>query len=402
MTKSKSSKETKATETSEAEAATTDVTLEEPMKDETPTTEDAGTPDAASDTEFEADKVEETRDSEPDLPEDTPEDVPEPVTTERQPEVIVQKTGFVATLTAGVLAAGAGFLGAQYSSQSWPFEPGPSTDPLAVAQAAQDSVGALEDRVTATEDAVAAQAGATPDLSGIETQLSALSASLGDIEARVAALEARPTGTGDAPDVDMSEVEGEISTLQDQLAALIAEANVAEASAAAAAQTQLARAALARVMANLETGAPFANALADVEDASDVAIPEVLSNTAAEGVPTLLDLQNGFDPVAREALAAARGSASNEGAGVADRLGSFLRARTGARSVEPRDGDDPDAVLSRIGASVGTGNLGDALAEAEALPEEARSVMTDWLTQAETRQQALAAADALSQELNSN
>ena len=155
-------------------------------------------------------------------------------------------------------------------------------------------------------------------------------------------------------------------------------------------------------MANLETGLPFASALADIGEASDVMIPDVLSATAAEGVPTLLNLQDNFAPVAREALAAARGASSNEGAGVADRFSSFLRARTGARSVEPREGDDPDAVLSRSGASVGTGILGDALAEAEALPEEARSVMTDWLTQAEMRQQALAAADALSQELNSN
>ncbi len=376
----------------------TDETSEDQMKDDTSITDDAAAPDAM----LEGEKAENASDSEPDLPEELAEDVPEPATPEPQREVIVQKTGFVATLTAGILAAGAGFLGAQYSSQSWPFEPGPSTDPLAVAQTAQDSVAALEDRVTAAEEAVAAQAGATPDLSGLETQLSDLTASLSEIEARVGALEERPVGTNGTPAVDMSEVEGEISSLQDQLATLIAEANVAEASAAAAAQAQLARAALARVMANLETGAPFADALADVGGASDVAIPEVLTNTAAEGVPTLSELQDSFDPVARDALAAARGSASNEGAGVADRFGSFLRARTGARSIEPREGDDPDAVLSRIGASIGTGNLGDALAEAEALPDEARNVMSGWVTQVETRQQALSAADALSQELNSN
>ncbi|MEL7211283.1 MAG: hypothetical protein AAGK92_01395 [Pseudomonadota bacterium] len=390
MTKSKSSKKTEVTEVSEPEVVISDETLEDEAKDETPQQD---TPSDVNPLETADDTL--ATDAEP-------EDTSPYLQAEPEQKVIVQKTGFFATLTAGVLAAGAGFLGAQYSSQSWPFEPGPSIDPLAVAQSAQDDVGALEDRMTAAEDAIANQANAAPDLSGLEAELADITATLADVETRLATLEERPAATGMRQAVDMSEVEGEISTLQEQIASLIAEANFAEASAAAAAQTELARAALARMMANLETGAPFADALADMKSASDIAIPSVLSDVAADGVPTLLDLQDSFDPVARDALAAARGAASNEDAGVADRLGAFFRARTGARSVEPREGDDADAVLSRVGASIDTGNLGDALAEAEALPEEARSVMTEWLSQAQTRQQALAAADALLQELNSN
>lgn len=387
MTKSKSSKKTDSEKAPELEDTATDETTVN-LSDEKP--EEAKVLDVEPvNDDINAEEITADRQTEPN-------------STEPEKTVIVQRTGFFQTIAAGVLAAGAGFLGAQYASQSWPFEPGPSTDPLAVAQAAQDTVTELEDRLLSAESAIAEQAQLAPDLSEVAAQIAEASASITALDARLAELEARPVTDGATSSVDMAEVEGEITGLQEQVASLLAEANLAEESAAAAAQEQLARAALARVMANLETGTPFADALGDVENSADIAIPEILTATAAEGVPALTTLQESFDPAARAALAAARGSASNEDASVGDRLGAFLRARTGARSVEPREGDDPDAVLSRIGASVGAGNIGDALAEVDALPEQARSAMTDWLAQAETRHQALVAADALSQELISN
>lgn len=394
MTKSKSPKDTDKTDTSDAEAAALDEAKEEI------TAPDAAQPE--SDT-TQPDAKENSDDlTSGDQPEIEPEALEAAEQASAAPEqtVIVKKTGFMATLTAGVLAAGAGFLGAQYSSQSWPFEPGPATDPLAVAQQAQDIAEALEARVTDAEARLDTLP--EPDLSGVEAQISDVAAAVDAIAARVDALEARPVSDGAPATVDLSDVESEIAQMQDQVAALIAEANVAEQTAAAAAQAQLARAALAQVSASLETGVPFADALAEISAASDISIPETLSSVASEGAPTLAGLQADFDPVARDALAAARASVSDEGENVGDRLTSFLRARTGARSVEPREGDDPDAILSRIGASIATGNIGDALAEAEALPEEARSAMTDWLARAQTRQQALAAAQALSQQLNTN
>lgn len=390
MTKSKSSKKTEEPETTDVEQTVTNDTVLDDRQD------DAAESDETN--QSEAEIIEDTPKAEPSsLEEISSSDGPQ-----TEPQVIVQKTGFVATLTGGVLAAGAGFLGAQFSSQSWPFEPGPSTDPLVVAQSAQEGVVALEDRLGAAEVLIAEQSSATPDLSEVEAQISDLGAILGELETRITALEDRPVAETPGPTVDMSEVEGEIEDLKGQVADLMAEANIAEASAAAAANAQLARAALARVMANMETGAPFAAALNELADAADITIPDALAANAANGIPALVSLQDDFDDAARDALSAARSAGADEAAGVGDRLTSFLRARTGARSVEPREGDDPDAVLSRVGASIKTGNIGDALAEAEALPETARSAMTQWLSSAETRQQALAAVDTLSQELNSN
>jgi len=67
----------------------------------------------------------------------------------------------------------------------------------------------------------------------------------------------------------------------------------------------------------------------------------------------------------------------------------------GGRSVEPREGDDPDAILSRTEAAVTSGDLGAVLAEVSALPEGAQATMADWVAMVETR----VAADAAMAEL---
>jgi hypothetical protein len=70
--------------------------------------------------------------------------------------------------------------------------------------------------------------------------------------------------------------------------------------------------------------------------------------------------------------------------------------------VAPREGSDPDAVLSRAQAAVRAGDLGAALTEMESLPEAARTAMQDWLDAASARKAAQDAADELADSLNSN
>ena len=97
------------------------------------------------------------------------------------------------------------------------------------------------------------------------------------------------------------------------------------------------------------------------------------------------------------ALQAAR---AGEDGTISGGLGGFLRSQLGARSVAPREGDDPDAVLSRAEAALKAGELQTALTEIETLPEEAKAAMSDWITSARMRAQAQSAVNALSQELN--
>ena len=87
-------------------------------------------------------------------------------------------------------------------------------------------------------------------------------------------------------------------------------------------------------------------------------IPAALAN-AGDGIPTLLTLQEGFAEPARAALDAS--IRADMGDGWANRLTSFLRSQSGARSLTPHEGADPDAVLSRAEAALCGGTLVFAL-----------------------------------------
>lgn len=96
----------------------------------------------------------------------------------------------------------------------------------------------------------------------------------------------------------------------------------------------------------------------------------------------------------------ARAESTNED--TTSRVATFFANQLGARSVEPRAGDDPDAVLSRAEAALRSGDLGAVLSEVSALPEPAQQELSDWVASAETRKAALDGADAVAQTLNQN
>ena len=69
------------------------------------------------------------------------------------------------------------------------------------------------------------------------------------------------------------------------------------------------------------------------------------------------------------------------------------------RSIEPQEGTDPDAVLSRIEAAVRTGRIADALGEVQTLPEASQDALKDWTEQAQLRHDAVSAAKILAERL---
>ncbi|MGB7242398.1 MAG: hypothetical protein WBC93_09970 [Sulfitobacter sp.] len=251
-------------------------------------------------------------------------------------------------------------------------------------------------RLTALENS----GGATPSqdfgaaIETLETTIAELQSRLSDVEQRPAA----PTD-GSASSAELTALQNEIAAQKAEVDALLATAQSAEDEARAAAQQTLARAALARVMAALDSGKPFAAALADLTENSTVDVPENLAALASSGVATLADLQGLFPPASRAALAASRATAAAEqGGGVLE----FLDRQLGARSVTPREGTDPDAVLSRAEAAVGEGRLTDALAEIATLPVDGQAAMSDWLANATAYQNAQNAAETLAQSLTAN
>ncbi len=252
----------------------------------------------------------------------------------------------------------------------------------------------------------------------IDVSMSQTAAALADLQTRLSAAEKAPSGDGtlSAPAIaayqrELQDLRDEIASQQDRMNQMVTdtsaqleqtrtEAAAIEENAAAAARLATAQSALAQVLAALDTGEGFSGPLADFQASTDTAVPAALSSVASDGVPTLASLQDGFPEAARAALAAARreGQSGEDGSG----LTAFLRTQLNIRSVEPRDGTDADAILSRAQAALADGRLTDALAEVAALPEVARAELTDWLALAQKRADAVAAADGLSATLTSN
>jgi hypothetical protein len=183
-----------------------------------------------------------------------------------------------------------------------------------------------------------------------------------------------------------ADAESRIAEAQDRASEIEAEA--AEASLAAQRQ-----AALASLKAALDSGAPYGDALAVLPQA-----PEPLAAAAQEGVATLSSLQASFPEAARQALSTVQ--VVPDEASTGERFVAFLKRRTNARSLSPREGDDPDAILSRAEAALSDGDLVMALDEIDALPEAAKDAMSDWVGAAETRTAALSALASLETTMN--
>jgi hypothetical protein len=322
-----------------------------------------------------------------------------------EPEkTIVQRRNGVHALIGGAVAAVFGFGLAQVVPDGWPIQ---STDAITAEVAAlKDEIATLQgrlaeipppdftlpDRVAALESqpatdltpladritALEAQPAPTPTDAGggINVATSVLAAQAKDIAALQADVAALQAGGAISPDIEarLAEAEARAASIAAQT----------EADAIAARQ----RNALDRLDIAMESGAPFATALADLGDAP---IPAVLSDNAASGLPAPSTLRSSFPEAARAALEASLRASMGES--WTDRAASFLRSQTGARSLTPREGGDPDAVLSRAEAAVAEGRVTDAITEIAALPAEGQAALATWLEQANlylTAQQAVA------------
>ena len=348
------------------------------------------------------------------------EPVSEPTVTApmaRPTESKRQGGGFLSTALGGVVAAAAGYALATFA----PF-PG-ITQPDAPTYDAEAAVTALSVRLAVLEDAPIPESPYADRIAALEsrltdlapTDLSPLIVELAALEARLLSVENQPpaaSGGDTTPAAVLASIDSLRSEL-DQLKAANADATAGVEALAAEAQarlldaeTQAARmkaeaeetarqarnsSAVGRVRAALESGSPFASALNDL---MGIDVPETLVSVAETGVPTRAALETAFVPAARSALEVSL--RTDMGESWSDRMASFLQSTTGARSLEPRDGTDPDAVLSRAEAALRAGDLSRSLTELQGLPPEGLAAMSDWVAMAQQRLDAIAAAAALS------
>ncbi|MEM1272586.1 MAG: hypothetical protein AAGF88_02150 [Pseudomonadota bacterium] len=414
--------EADASETSDAETAETSEAAALSADGDADTEADA---EAGMSAEGDAAAEEATTDPVPEAP--SPETIEDqaPVaatpSTMEHPERAGSGPGFFPLALGGIVAGAIGF-GAGYF-----YDLGGTgqVDELAGSVETQSaSIDTLADQIAALEADLAGFAPPEVDLSAIETALADLSgqseitsAELADLASRIEAVEARPVFTGEAGTdeaalaaaieqlrAELSDQQSANETLAAEIEAMAADAETriaeAEARAGASAEDAAMQAGLSELRIALASGTPFADALSEIADSEGFDIPEPLAAVAETGVPTLAELEAEFPAAARAALPAALQANAGDTAG--ERLGAFLRSQVGGRALEPQEGDDPDAILSRAGAAVETGDLNGALAELTALPDPALEVMAAWIESTATRVSALEAIDGLAGTLEGN
>jgi hypothetical protein len=302
----------------------------------------------------------------------------------------------------GLIAAGIGWMGARY------IEPAGVTlaDMSALRTTVKEQSAEISELTGALDTSQSTVAELTGEVGAMSELTTAQGIQIAELSKRI---DARPVSTGNAElPADLAALlqaqKEEISSLQGNLKemATFAEGQIQSAqekseAAERAKARATARDALNTVRLALASGEPFSDALGAISGAVDV--PETLSS-AADGIPTQAQLQDGFGAFARNALAASNRELAGDSAG--ERVGLLLQDLIGSRSLTPQEGDSPDAVLSRVEAAVRNGDISGALSTIEALPESGKAALSDWSDLAQARDGALTAFNELTDALSAD
>ncbi|WP_435165198.1 COG4223 family protein [Falsirhodobacter sp. 1013] len=345
-------------------------------EDTRPETQEPEVRDVPSVATPEAAKVEQDRPSEPPhLTTPAEPHVSEPAV--KAPAAAHKRSVFLPLLLGGALAALLGFGLARVVPNGWPVQ---DIAPL------QSELQRQAQEITALRDQIGALT--IPSLTPLEGRVSALEnppVAPAALQAQIEELRNQiNSGTVGA------DLQGMIDRTQQELADAQKQAEALRLQSQDTAQKALVTAALTRIAGALDSGTPYGAAVQEIQEAG-LEVPQPLAD-GASGVPALTTLQQEFPEASRAALE--ESLKVDGGNGVGNRLGAFLRAQTGARSLEPREGNDPDAILSRAEAAVQGGNLPLALDEIGHLPLEGQAALSDWRAKAERR---MGAVDALAQ-----
>ncbi|WP_372886954.1 hypothetical protein [Shimia sp.] len=339
-----------------------------------------------------------------------PETTEPAVSAEAPPEKA--RGGFVPLVLGGVVAAALGFGAATYLQTEGILFGGGADEEIAALTEKLEAQSALMSQLQTAQQAIAGGAadqmaaakGAVDDsnarMAALSQRVEELGGKLLTLEGRVIEAEKRPMSEG-ASSAAIEAYEKEVEKLRSLVAEQLAEAEQLKATSTRTAQETLAQAALTRVVSAVDAGVPYRAALTELASVSGVAIPAELSQNAETGVVTQAVLIDRYPDFARPALAEARKAEKSADAGVANRLELFFKSQLGARSTQPKEGEDADAILSRAEAALRENRLSAALDELAALPEGAQAAMGDWRQMAASRLAALSAVDALARTLNS-
>lgn len=335
---------------------------------------------------------------------------PEPPVTEATPAP--RKTSVVPMVAGGVLAAAIGFGAAILVPNVWPLGDTTALQVQLDAQTAEldalkSSVAELAQAPAPSGDQALIDRVAALEATPVAPDLSPLTARLDALDQALTALKSSPASGATFDPTALAPLQAQIDALKSggipatalaeataaidaKLAEADAKVAAVKAGAEAIAAATAKRAAVHQLQAALDSGASYTSALADL---GDPALPAVLAEHAASGLPTLQSLRQDFPDAARAALDAALQASTGES--WTDRVTTFLRGQTGTRSLTPREGSDPDAVLSRAEAALAAGDLTTALGEIAVLSSEGQTAMAEWLARAQLRQEAARSVQTL-------
>ena len=110
---------------------------------------------------------------------------------------------------------------------------------------------------------------------------------------------------------------------------------------------------------------------------------QALGEAAENGVLRIVRLQESFQSVSRDIIAAAAGDGENNAllAGIKRRVSQIVTVRR----LDGAEEGSPELAVALAEDALKAGNLGDALAALEGLPEKARAAAEPWFTEAERR-----------------
>jgi hypothetical protein len=231
----------------------------------------------------------------------------------------------------------------------------------------------LATKDTETVAAVDAIAKATKALeAAVETLQSELT--------KVTARQALSAEGGQASDEALQQFEDKLSAISTAQQKLNQSQMIAvEAQQDAEGKLRLANAAnaVSRISDALETGRPFQDELDQLTSITSSDLPSDLVNISKTGTASLSELKKQLPELSRIALR--EDAAANAGVTAIGKLTAFMKSQVGTRSLGPQQGDDMDAVLSRIEAALEKDDLAKALTETEILTDAAKLTMGKWV-----------------------
>ena len=246
---------------------------------------------------------------------------------------------------------------------------------VAAAQTAQQAVQTDQQLTTQVKD--------------LRADIDAARGEIPGLAARVAKLE---TEAPKANDADLSALAARLDKIEAALAAPKSESRVAPEKPAPADNASAIAIIAGEIEDKLAAGAPFGTEAAALQRLGVDPAQLASLQAAAGGAPTGSALAESFDAVAPQVLAAASPA---ESGGVLDRLLAHIHGLVRVHVLGESAGDNPEAIVSRIGAECRRGDIAGAVAAFDKLPAAARQAAGDWPVKARARQAADAALQSI-------